>query len=117
VNREPILTVRQPWATAIFEAAKDVENRSWTTDYRGRLWIHASKTFDRLADVRLRYLLEELPTGVILGSVTLLDVVTVSRSRWAEPRAFHWLLGDAQLLPTPVPRRGRPGLTWLDPPR
>lgn len=114
---EPILTVRQPWATAIFSASKDVENRSWHTDYRGRIWIHASKTLDRPDDPRLAWVLEELPTGVVLGSVVLVDVVRDSRSRWADPAAFHWVLTDAQLLPTPVPRRGRPGLTWFDPPR
>lgn len=117
VNREPILTVRQPWASAIFLAGKNVENRSWPVDYRGRLWIHAASKLDAAAvdDARLVYLLEELPMGVVIGSVELVDVVRRHRSRWAERGAFHWLLADPVLLDTPVPRRGRPGLTWFDP--
>jgi hypothetical protein len=41
-----ILTVRQPWASAIIYAGKDVENRSWTTSHRGRLYIHAWMRLD-----------------------------------------------------------------------
>lgn len=36
------LSIRQPWAWLIREGYKDVENRSWSTNYRGRFWIHAS---------------------------------------------------------------------------
>lgn len=38
----PCLSVRQPWAWAIFHADKDVENRDWAScRYRGSLAIHA----------------------------------------------------------------------------
>ncbi|MEV6967602.1 hypothetical protein AB0M47_21105 [Hamadaea sp. NPDC051192] len=40
------LTVRQPWAWAIAHAGKVVENRSWSTSYRGLLAIHAGLKFD-----------------------------------------------------------------------
>jgi hypothetical protein len=36
------LSVKQPHATLIYAGVKRVENRTWTTDYRGRLLIHAS---------------------------------------------------------------------------
>ena len=36
------LSVRQPYATLICAGVKTVENRTWKTDYRGRLLIHAS---------------------------------------------------------------------------
>jgi hypothetical protein len=35
------LTVCQPWAWAIVHGRKHVENRTWATDYRGPLLIHA----------------------------------------------------------------------------
>ncbi|MCQ2350787.1 MAG: DEAD/DEAH box helicase family protein [Paludibacteraceae bacterium] len=38
------LAVKQPWATLICTGIKDVENRTWKTDYRGRLYIVASST-------------------------------------------------------------------------
>lgn len=40
------LSVRQPWAWAIISGGKTIENRSWTTPYRGPLLIHAGKAFD-----------------------------------------------------------------------
>jgi hypothetical protein len=37
-----VLSVRQPYATLICAGVKTVENRTWKTDYRGKLLIHAS---------------------------------------------------------------------------
>lgn len=37
------LTVRQPWAFWIAVGQKDIENRSWSTNFRGPLAIHAAK--------------------------------------------------------------------------
>lgn len=44
------LTVQQPWAELIASGIKLVENRCWSTDYRGPLAIHAAKTRDLLKD-------------------------------------------------------------------
>lgn len=38
-----IITLHQPWASAIALGLKKFETRSWHTDYRGTLVIHASK--------------------------------------------------------------------------
>lgn len=38
-----LLSIRQPWAWAIVQGGKDVENRSYPTRYRGTVLIHASK--------------------------------------------------------------------------
>ena len=37
-----VLSVKNPYAYLIIQGGKDVENRTWTTDYRGRLYIHVS---------------------------------------------------------------------------
>ena len=39
------LSLTQPWATLVALGAKRVETRSWRTDYRGQLAIHASRGF------------------------------------------------------------------------
>lgn len=39
------LTLAQPWAQLVCLGAKKIETRSWRTDYRGPLAIHAAKTF------------------------------------------------------------------------
>ena len=62
----PCLSLRQPWASALFLLGKDVENRTWFTTYRGPLLIHASKTIEWGTGVKLdpRTLLR----GYIFGS-------------------------------------------------
>lgn len=37
------LTIRQPWASLIAHGVKTIETRSWSTEYRGPLAIHAGK--------------------------------------------------------------------------
>lgn len=39
----PALSIRQPWATAVVDFGKFIENRTRPTKYRGPLWVHASR--------------------------------------------------------------------------
>lgn len=39
-----VLSLLQPWASLIALGEKQIETRSWQTDYRGPLLIHASKS-------------------------------------------------------------------------
>ena len=39
----PVLTIRQPWAWLILHAGKNIENRPWSTRYRGEFLIHVAK--------------------------------------------------------------------------
>lgn len=103
-----VLTLKQPWASAIFDG-KNVENRTWSTSYRGRLWIHAGLSIDEWA----MHVPEGLPRGVILGHVQLVDVVRDSDSIWAEPWCFHWLLENPTPV-DPIPYRGGQGLRHFD---
>jgi ASCH domain len=118
-----VLTIRQPWASAIFVAGKDIENRGWATEYRGRLWIHAGlhknrKEPDRWAQREGLWIPEEpLPRGVILGSVELLAIVEKAESVWALPGELHWLLRRPRLLLRPVPWTGGLTLKWIRPPQ
>lgn len=41
-----ILSLWQPWASLVAIGAKKYETRSWATDYRGPIAIHAAKTWD-----------------------------------------------------------------------
>lgn len=100
-----VLSVKQPWASLIVMGLKDVENRTWTTRHRGRLIIHASKSPDRDAMSLFDLDSSQTPSGCLLGSVTVSDVVTDSESDWASPGAFHWVLSDAHVV-EPVDIRG-----------
>ncbi len=53
------LSIRQPFAWAVIHAAKDVENRTWRTDYRGPLLIHASKRKPTIAEMEAFFQLWE----------------------------------------------------------
>ena len=37
------ITIKQPWASLIAAGLKDIENRTWKTNFRGRVLIHAAK--------------------------------------------------------------------------
>ena len=39
-----VLSLTEPYATLIKEKKKLIETRSWKTEYRGELYIHASST-------------------------------------------------------------------------
>ncbi len=38
-----VLSIKEPWASLVKEKVKLIETRSWKTNYRGVLYIHASK--------------------------------------------------------------------------
>jgi len=119
----PALTIKQPWARLIMLGIKDVENRSWTTDYRGPIFVHAGQKWDpdpwpddpALEAFGITYFTEEkVPKGVILGTVDLVDIVTDSKSPWAVdlPLMTHWIIENPKPLVTPIPWRGQMGLWY-----
>jgi hypothetical protein len=48
------LSIMQPWAWLIVNGLKDIENRKWSTDFRGEFLVHAGKTYDEGAHIALR---------------------------------------------------------------
>lgn len=116
------LSIQQPWAWAIIEAGKNVENRGWSTAYRGPVLIHASKQFDQEGYEWLlrEYVAERLSVrppeppsgrhnnsykshggyylGGIIGQATITDCVTVMDSAWFSG-PFGFVLADAKPLP------------------
>ncbi|MGH9506881.1 MAG: ASCH domain-containing protein [Terriglobales bacterium] len=104
------LSVRQPWAHAIFALGKDVENRSWPTRYRGALVIHAARRLDLARCRELAVNPAALVTGHCLGTVELADCIQGSPSPWAIAGQWHWVLRRPRLWAVPVPLRGRLGL-------
>ena len=105
------LTVRQPWASLITSGVKQVENRAWRTNHRGRLAIHAARAVDKTADSH-GLILSELPRGAVIGLVDLIDCHPASEcgltcSAFAEPDCWHWVLRDPVELPVPVLAKGQ----------
>ena len=116
------LSVRRPWANLIF-AGKTVENRTWATDHRGELVVHAGQAWAPAGAVlatELGITGFDSPTacpGGYLGTVRLVDVHPADGccAPWGfqDPDTYHWVLADPALFDQPVPGRGRLGLYWL----
>lgn len=129
-----VLTVRQPWAWAIFHG-KTVENRSKNVfgAYRGPVAVHAGQGYDADAwdDI---YLIDRdtyhaghstdnsVMPGVILGVVELVDVhhgmsedcdCRYDSDNWPDIERWHGVLKNPRELATPIPYKGALGLRRL----
>jgi hypothetical protein len=96
---------------------KLVENRDWTTNYRGSLLIHASRTFEQeVLDAytsRFPHLADCIPLdekdyvkGAILGIAELVYIVEAASDPWFRGR-YGWLLVNARLFEHPIDYRGQ----------
>ena len=126
------LSLLQPWATLVVMGVKQIETRSWRTDYRGPLLIHASKgkageIFAQEAPFK-KYIpnFKQLPFGYIIGKVTLTDVIRIGTGTLVHtsdemmnhltmeekafgdysPGRFAWILQDAVAFKTALGAKG-----------
>lgn len=111
----------QPWAALIVHGVKDIENRSWSTRFRGPVLIHAGKKFDDLAqddvDADIHPVTGDpdlvlpdgitYPTGGIVGVAEIVDCVCASPSPWFVGE-YGFLIRNAHPLPF-RPCRGQLG--------
>lgn len=122
------LSIRQPWSWLIANGLKDIENRTWSTNFRGRVLIHASKGmtqdeyYDALStahyagvDVKQIPQRGALERGGIVGVVTIADCISPEhrKSAWHMGGQFGFALCDAAPLPF-IPFAGR--LNFFDVP-
>jgi len=109
-----VLSVKNPWAWLICAGYKDVENRTWKTNYRGKILIHTSKTnrydcegnkeslilhkiikredFDKFKNIE----------SAIIGECIIVDCVKNYNSVWAEKDVWNWIIKDAKLYDKPI---------------
>lgn len=79
-----VLSLTEPCATLIKEKKKFVETRSWKTDYRGELYIHASATSipkDWKEDTEFMSLVDGVPLnfGNIICKCKLVDCIYMTK--------------------------------------
>ena len=110
------ISVRQPFAWLIVNGYKDVENRSWKTDFRGTVFVHASMELHDATEAIIEYCLsvgielpDEVEIGSIIGCVDIVDCVTESDSPWFNG-PFGFVLENPRILSSPHPLKGRLGL-------
>lgn len=73
-----VLTIKNPWASLIVNNYKKYEFRSWKTNYRGKILIHAGLSSDDAA-MFSEYNLEYIK-GAIIGEADLVDCILVTKS-------------------------------------
>lgn len=119
------LSIRQPWAWAVLNAGKDIENRVWQDRFRGPVAIHTGKAMtaaevaefsEFLGGLRLdgkvpRSLsgphYSSLPRGGIVGVAEIVDCVSSSSSPWFFG-PYGFVLRNARPVPF-IPCRGALG--------
>ena len=70
-----VLTIKEPWASLIVQGFKEYEFRSWRTNYRGKILIHAGlskENLDRFKDYNL-----DISSGEIIGEAYIVDCLLV----------------------------------------
>src|SRR5207302_1698550 len=100
------LSLWQPWASLVVLGAKRIETRSWSTQHRGPLAIHAAKKWEPNKILALideepyRSALGEhrgnLPLGCILGTVNVTDCFELDHFRIAVQQAKEF--GSSSVL-------------------
>lgn len=133
------LSLHQPWATFVELGWKRLETRSWGTQYRGPLAIHAAKTrahvleagdLARRAGFDVEYgraVWKGFPLGRIVALCDLTDCFQVGVVFGRQVIApadlilgdlshgrHAWVLENVRALREPVTCRGRQGLWSLD---
>ncbi len=72
------LTIKEPWATLIIEGYKEYEFRSWKTNYRGKILIHAGKSLEKNQVKKFKEYNLEYSCGEIIGEADLVDCIKVT---------------------------------------
>ena len=119
-----VLTIKQPWAELIVSGYKKYEFRSWKTNYRGKILIHAGMSLEkdmvnRFKDYNLEYKL-----GAIIGEATLEDCILVDKEfneklrkenpivygRSNHVETYAWKLSNIKKYDKPIEIKGKLGL-------
>jgi hypothetical protein len=131
------LSIRQPWATLLCLGVKRYETRTWKTDYRGPLAIHAATVFDAAArqlclEPPLASWLQKagyrtphsLPRGQIIGTAILVEYMATEKLRSLSvkqrllggftPGRWAWHFTGARCFDTPMPAKGQLSLFTID---
>ena len=125
-----VLSIKEPYATLICNGKKLIETRSWKTNYRGELYIHASLskiTKDVLNNEEVMRVLDNdsLNYGMIICKCRLVDCVYMDEEFLENIKANHqeyvcgyyslgryaWILEDIVPLECKIPVKGKLNLS------
>lgn len=117
------ISIKQPWASLISYGIKDRENRTWYTNFRGKLLIHASASpdnrfirndlsflnndqYDIIGEAMREHILKNMFYGAIIGEMEVTGCVLNSKSVWADhdqiKPIYNWQLEKAKVYDQPI---------------
>lgn len=121
-----VISLKEPFATLIKEKKKLVETRSWKTNYRGPLYIHASLTRSTLNENNKDFILLtknlSYQPGYIICKCNLKDCIYMTEEYIEDMKKNHyqeficgdykvgryaWILDNIEVLDNPIPAKGK----------
>ena len=119
-----VLTIKEPWASLIINGYKKYEFRSWKTNYRGKILIHAGMTLEKENAKRFQEYNLEYYKGAIIGEAIITDCILVDvkfneKLRKINPlvyaksnhvETYAWKLENIKKYDKPIYIKGKLGL-------
>ncbi len=72
-----VITIKQPYASLVAEGIKQYEFRTWKTNYRGDILIHAGKSTDKAAVKKFSCYNIDYPNGCIIAKAKIIDCIKI----------------------------------------
>lgn len=120
-----VLSIKEPYATLIANGDKLIETRSWKTNYRGELYIHASSAKIVKNYLTNQYVIDisknlKMNYGNIICKAKLVDCIYMNQDfidsikkdqkeyqlGQYELGRYAWVLADVELI-KPIPAKGK----------
>ena len=125
-----VLSLTEPYATLIKNGMKTIETRSWKTNYRGKLYIHASSTkipkaYKDNKELMSLVDINNLNYGNIICMCDLVDCVEmtdefindIKRNKKNEYLTgvysngrYAWIFNNIEILDNPIKAKGHLGI-------
>lgn len=121
-----VLSIKEPFATLIKDGVKRYETRSWKTNYRGEIYIHASIGLSTSLNKEkgMSYLKSDIKPGYILCRCNLVDCILMDEDfiNYIETETtekdygdyrlgrYAWELEVLEVLEIPILAKGRLGI-------
>lgn len=119
-----VLTIKEPWASLIIESYKKYEFRSWKTNYRGKILIHAGLSLEKDMEERFKCYNLNYECGNIIGEAEIVDCILVDEkfnhqlkeinslvyAKSNHVEKYAWKLENIKKYDNPIPCKGKLGL-------
>lgn len=122
-----VLSIKEPYASLLKDNIKHIETRSWKTNYRGEIYIHASKGIDNdylKKDELDKYVnKDDFKCGYIIAKANLVDCIYMDDEFLNKIKKdkleylcgdyrlgrYAWVLEDIKPI-SPIPAKGHLGI-------